>query len=184
MSDTKQGEGFALRSEAELLDQVLAGCKTPEDILGPGGALNRLRKRLIERVLHTELSSHLGYEKGQKPVVIADGNHRNGYSAKTVLGEDGPVELAIPRDRLGTFEPQLIKKGQRRFEGFDQKIIAMYARGMTVREIQGFLLEQYGVEVSPDFISAATEGSSKKSPPGRTGRSKGFIPWWSSMPCV
>jgi len=158
MSDTKQSEGSASRSEAELLDQLLAGCKTPEEILGPGGALNRLRKRLIERVLHTEMSTHLGYEKGQKPVASANENHRNGYSSKTVIGEDGPVELAIPRDRLGTFEPQLIKKGQRRFEGFDQKIIAMYARGMTVREIQGFLLDQYDVEVSPDFISAATEG--------------------------
>jgi len=158
MSDTKQVEGCASRSEAELLDQLLAGCQTPEEILGPGGALNRLRKRLIERVLHTEMSSHLGYEKGQKPVTGSEGNHRNGYSAKTVIGEDGPVELAIPRDRLGTFDPQLIKKGQRRFEGFDQKIIAMYARGMTVREIQGFLLDQYDVEVSPDFISTATEG--------------------------
>jgi transposase-like protein len=158
MSDTTKAEGSVSRSEAELLDQVLAGCKTPEDILGPGGALNRLRKRLIERVLHTEMSSHLGYEKGQKATAAAEGNHRNGYSAKTVMGEDGPVELAIPRDRLGRFEPQLIKKGQRRFEGFDQKIIAMYARGMTVREIQGFLLDQYDVEVSPDFISAATEG--------------------------
>lgn len=106
-------------------------------------------------MLNAELEDHLGYAKGQKPVAD-DGNHRNGSSAKTVLGEDGPVELAIPRDRQGTFEPQLIRKGQRRFEGFDQKIVALYARGMTVREIQGFLLEQYGVEVSPDFISLAT----------------------------
>ena len=158
MSDTNKSEGLTSRSEEQLLDQLLAGCRTPEDVLGPGGALNRLRKRLIERVLHTELSSHLGYDKGQKPVVGTEGNHRNGYSSKTVIGEDGPVELAIPRDRMGTFEPQLIKKGQRRFEGFDQKIIAMYARGMTVREIQGFLLDQYEVEVSPDFISTATEG--------------------------
>lgn len=140
------------------MDQLLEGCHQPEDLLGPGGALNRLRKRLIERVLGAELSAHLGYDKGQKPLVGTASNHRNGYSAKTVLGEDGPVELAVPRDRQGTFEPQLIKKGQRRFEGFDQKIIAMYARGMTVREIQGFLLEQYDVEVSPDFISSATEG--------------------------
>jgi putative transposase len=158
MSEAKKSVAGALLGEAELMDQLLAGCQSPEDVLGPGGAFNRLRKRLIERLLDTELSSHLGYAKGQRPAAAAAGNHRNGYSAKTVLSEDGPVELAIPRDRLGTFEPQLIKKGQRRFEGFDQKIIALYARGMTVREIQGFLLDQYDVEVSPDFISAATEG--------------------------
>lgn len=157
MTDTKTNGKEAAQREAALLDQLLEGCDKPEDLLAPGGAFNRLRKRLIERLLTTELDTHLGYAKGQKPLV-GDGNHRNGYSAKTVLGEDGPVELAIPRDRQGTFEPQLIKKGQRRFEGFDQKIVALYARGMTVREIQGFLLDQYGVEVSPDFISLATEG--------------------------
>ena len=156
MSEPKTKEVTAA-NEAALLDQLLAGCEKPEDLLAPGGAFNRLKKRLIERLLGSELSVHLGYAKGQK-AMADDGNHRNGYSAKTMLGEDGPVSLEIPRDRLGTFEPQLIKKGQRRFEGFDQKIIALYARGMTVREIQGFLLEQYGVEVSPDFISLATEG--------------------------
>ena len=119
--------------ESAVLDQLLEGCEKPEDLLAPGGAFNRLRKRLIERVLSTEMTVHLGYDKGQKPAGTV-GNHRNGYSAKTVLGEDGPVALDIPRDRLGTFEPQLIKKGQRRFEGFDQRIIALYARGMTVRE--------------------------------------------------
>lgn len=157
MSETKMKVGGESPSESALLDQLLAGCQKPEDLLAPGGAFNRLRKRLIERLLGAELDTHLGYVKGQK-AVAEDGNHRNGYSAKTVLGEDGPVALDIPRDRLGTFEPQLIKKGQRRFEGFDQKIVALYARGMTVREIQGFLLEQYGVEVSPDFISLATQG--------------------------
>lgn len=156
MTDTKKSDRSAANQEAAILDQLLADCQKPEDLLAPGGAFNRLRKRLIERLLNAELDDHLGYAKGQKPVAD-DGNHRNGFSAKTVLGEDGPVELAIPRDRQGTFEPQLIRKGQRRFEGFDQKIIALYARGMTVREIQGFLLEQYGVEVSPDFISLATD---------------------------
>lgn len=156
MTDTKKSDRSAANQEMAILDQLLAGCQKPEDLLAPGGAFNRLRKRLIERLLNAELDDHLGYTKGQKPVAD-DGNHRNGFSAKTVLGEEGPVELAIPRDRQGTFEPQLIRKGQRRFDGFDQKIIAMYARGMTVREIQGFLLEQYGVEVSPDFISLATE---------------------------
>lgn len=157
MTDTKTNGKREAQREAALLDQLLDGCDQPEDLLAPGGAFNRLRKRLIERLLGAELDTHLGYAKGEVPVAD-DGNHRNGYSAKTVLGEDGPVVLDIPRDRQGTFEPQLIKKGQRRFEGFDQKIIALYARGMTVREIQGFLREQYGVEVSPDFISAATEG--------------------------
>jgi transposase-like protein len=156
MTDTKKTGLSAENQEAAILDQLLADCQKPEDLLAPGGAFNRLRKRLIERLLNAELEDHLGYAKGQKPVAD-DGNYRNGSSAKTVLGEDGPVELAIPRDRLGTFEPQLIRKGQRRFEGFDQKIIAMYARGLTVREIQGFLREQYGVEVSPDFISLATD---------------------------
>lgn len=152
MTDTKKSE----QPEAAILDQLLAGCQKPEDLLAPGGAFNRLRKRLVERLLNAELDDHLGYAKGDRRVAD-DGNHRNGYSAKTVLGEDGPVVLDIPRDRQGTFAPQLIKKGQRRFEGFDRKIIALYARGMTVREIQGFLLDQYGVEVSPDFISLATE---------------------------
>ena len=158
MTDTKleTNEGLDARRETAILDQLLAGCATPADLLAPDGAFNRLRKRLIERLLGTELDAHLGYAKGQPPGEKPDGNHRNGYSAKTVLGEDGPVPLAIPRDRLGTFAPQLIKKCQRRFDGFDQKIIALYARGMTVREIQGFLLEQYDVEVSPDFISTAT----------------------------
>ena len=158
MTDTKSkmNEGLDARRETAILDELLAGCETPADLLAPGGAFNRLRKRLIERLLGTELDAHLGYAKGQPPGEKPDGNHRNGYSAKTVLGEDGPVPLAIPRDRLGTFAPQLIKKCQRRFDGFDPKIIALYARGMTVREIQGFLLEQYDVEVSPDFISTAT----------------------------
>lgn len=158
MTDTKPktNEGLDARRETAILDELLAGCQTPADLLAPGGAFNRLRKRLIERLLGTELDAHLGYAKGQPPGEKPDGNHRNGYSAKTVLGEDGPVPLDIPRDRLGTFAPQLIKKSQRRFEGFDQKIIALYARGMTVREIQGFLLEQYDAEVSPDFISTAT----------------------------
>lgn len=155
MSETQKEAAAASRSEVELIDRWVAECRQPEDWFRPGGAFNRLRKQLIERVLHAELDSHLGYERGEKP---PSDNHRNGTSPKTVIGEDGPVMLAIPRDRQGTFEPQLIKKGQRRFAGFDQKIIAMYARGMTVREIQGFLPDPYEVEVSPEFISTATEG--------------------------
>ncbi len=117
-------EGAEAQRESAGWDQLLAGCERPADWLAPGGAFNRLRKRLMERVLGTELSGPLGWDKGQKPAGTA-GHQRNGYSAKTVLGEDGPVALDIPRDRLGTFEPQLIKKGQRRFEGLDRRIIAL-----------------------------------------------------------
>jgi putative transposase len=102
-----------------------------------------------------ELPHYLGYAKGQAPEEVE--NHRNGYSKKTMVGEDGAMEIEVPRDRGGSFEPLLIAKGQKRFEGFDEKIIAMYARGMTVREIQGFLLDQYKVEVSADFISTVTD---------------------------
>jgi len=114
------------------------------------------KKALIERALGAELSHHLGYPPGsEKPEGIS--NHRNGVSRKTVLTEDGPLRIDIPRDREGGFEPLLIAKHERRFTGFDDKIVAMYARGMTVREIQGFLVEQYGAEVSPELISSVTD---------------------------
>ena len=114
------------------------------------------KKALIERALGAELSHHLGYPPGAaKPEEAA--NHRNGSSGKTVLTDDGPLRIEVPRDREGSFEPLLIPKHERRFTGFDDKIIAMYARGMTVREIQGFLAEQYGMEVSPEFISTVTD---------------------------
>ncbi len=114
-----------------------------------------LKKRVVEKALAGELTHHLGYRPGEKPQ--GQENHRNGYSRKTVMGEEGAMEIAVPRDREGSFEPVLIAKGQKRFEGFDDKIIAMYARGMTVREIQGFLLDQYKVEVGADFISTVTD---------------------------
>lgn len=139
-----------------VLKELLAGYEKPEDLLGKDGILEQLTKALVETALGAELTSHLGYEKGDRAGKMAS-NHRNGTSKKTLLGEKGPVEIEVPRDREGTFEPQLIKKGQRRFDGFDQKILAMYARGMTVREIQGFLKEQYGAEVSPDLISDVTD---------------------------
>jgi transposase-like protein len=114
------------------------------------------KKALIERALGAELSHHLGYPPGaSKPEEAV--NHRNGASGKTVLTDDGPVRIDVPRDRDGSFEPLLIPKHERRFTGFDDKIVAMYARGMTVREIQGFLAEQYGTEVSPEFISSVTD---------------------------
>lgn len=114
------------------------------------------KKALIERALGAELSHHLGYTPGSAKPEEAT-NHRNGVSAKTVLTEDGPVPIEVPRDREGSFEPLLIPKHERRFTGFDDKIVAMYARGMTVREIQGFLAEQYATEVSAEFISSVTE---------------------------
>src|SRR6476661_6114922 len=140
----------------ELLDQLLANYKNPEDLTGDDGLFKQLKKALIERALGAELTEHLGYEKGD-PAGRGRGNSRNGSSAKTVLTGEGEVEIAVPRDRAGSFEPQLIAKGQTHFDGFDDKIVSLYARGMTVREIQGHLLELYGTEVSPDLISTITD---------------------------
>ncbi len=114
------------------------------------------KKALIERALGGELSHHFGYRPGGHKPPEAD-NHRNGSSGKTVLTEEGPLRIEVPRDRQGSFEPLLIPKRERRFTGFDDKIVALYARGMTVREIQGFLTEQYGTQVSPEFISSVTD---------------------------
>jgi putative transposase len=141
---------------AELLDQLLANYSKPEDLTGENGLFKQLKKALIERALGAELSEHLGYEKGD-PGGRGTGNNRNGTSSKTLLTEDGEIEIAVPRDRAGSFEPQLIAKGQTRFDGFDDKILSLYARGMTVREIQGHLAELYGAEVSPDLISRVTD---------------------------
>src|SRR3954466_2152623 len=140
----------------ELLDQLLANYEKPEDLTGDDGLFKQLKKALIERALGAELTEHLGYEKGD-PAGRGRGNSRNGSSAKTVLTGDGEVEIAVPRDRAGSFEPQLIAKGQTHFDGFDDKIISLYARGLSVREIQGHLLELYGTEVSPDLISRVTD---------------------------
>ena len=140
----------------ELLDQLLANYEKPEDLTGENGLFKQLKKGLIERALGAELTEHLGYEKGD-PAGRGSGNSRNGTSSKTILTEDGEIEITVPRDRAGSFEPQLIAKGQTRFDGFDDKILSLYARGMTVREIQGHLAELYGAEVSPDLISRVTD---------------------------
>ena len=138
---------------AELIDQFVTGPMSAEAVQT---ATMAFKKALIERVLGAEMSHHLGYPPGgAKPEESL--NHRNGRSGKTVLTEDGPLRIEVPRDRIGSFEPLLIAKHERRFTGFDDKIVAMYARGMTVREIQGFVLEQYGTEVSPEFISSVTD---------------------------
>lgn len=140
----------------EVLDELLADYETPEDLLGDDGLFKQLKKALLERALGAELSEHLGYEKGD-PAGRGTGNSRNGHSGKTVLTEDGAVELAVPRDRNGSFEPVIVPKGERRLDGFDDRILSLYARGMTVREIQGHLRELYGVAVSPDLISRVTD---------------------------
>ena len=137
----------------ELLDQLVKGPMTAEAVDDVSRAF---KKALIERALGAEMSHHLGYAAGtEKPEAAT--NHRNGKSGKTVLTDDGPLRIEVPRDREGEFEPKLIGKHERRFTGFDDKIIAMYARGMTVREIQGFLAEMYATDVAPDFISTVTD---------------------------
>jgi putative transposase len=139
-----------------LVDQLLKDYKKPEDILGEQGLLKQFSKVVLERALGTELTDHLGYEK-HDPAGRGSGNSRNGRTGKTLKGKSGEIQVDIPRDRNGTFEPQIVKKHQTRFDGFDEKILSMYARGMTTRDIQGHLEEIYGVEVSPTLISNVTE---------------------------
>jgi putative transposase len=137
----------------ELLDELVKGPMTPHEVQDLMLAFN---KAVIERAMGAEMNMHLGYRSGEaKPPEQA--NERNGASGKTIITDRGPVRVDLPRDRDGSFEPILIPKHERRFTGFDERIIAMYARGMSVREIQGFLAEGYGIEVSPDFISSVTD---------------------------
>jgi len=137
--------------EKELLDQLLAG-RDPNEVFAKDGLLDDLKKALSERILNAELDEHLEGERAE-----GTANRRNGHSKKTVLTGTSKMTLSIPRDRVGRFDPKLIAKYQRRFPDFDDKIISMYARGMTVREIRGHLEELYGIEVSPDLISAVTD---------------------------
>jgi hypothetical protein len=137
--------------EKDLLDQLLAG-RDPKDVFNKDGLVDELKKALSERILNTELDEHLDGDGAE-----GKSNHRNGYSKKSVLTGTSKMTLSVPRDRAGTFDPKLIAKYQRRFPDFDNKIISMYARGMTVREIRGHLEELYGIEVSPDLISAVTD---------------------------
>ncbi len=140
----------------EILNELLTGYSKPEDLLGADGIIQQLKKALVEKALSAELTNHLGYDKGDT-AGRGTGNSRNGHSRKTVKTDTSAMELNIPRDRNSTFEPLLIKKGQTRFDGFDDKIISMYARGMTVRNIQAHLKELYAVDVSPDLISQVTD---------------------------
>lgn len=142
--------------EPDLIDQLLANYKTPEDILGENGILKQLTKRVVERALQAEMAHHLGHNK-HEAVANPSGNTRNGFSAKTLKGDFGALPIEVPRDREGSFEPQIIGKHQTRWIGFDDKILSLYARGLSVREIQSHLEEMYGVEVSPTLISSVTD---------------------------
>jgi putative transposase len=139
-----------------VLNELLKDYQKPEDLLGQDGLLKQLQKRLLERAMAAELTVHLGYPK-HDAAGDNSGNSRNGTTPKTLKGEFGNLALETPRDRNGTFEPQIVVKGQRRFEGFDKAILSLYARGLTTREIEGYLLEIYGVEVSPGLVSQVTE---------------------------
>lgn len=140
----------------ELLDSLLSSYQKPEDLLGESGLLKQLTKRLVERALEAEMSEHLGHER-HGAIQNEQGNARNGKSKKTLKGEFGELPIDIPRDRQGSFEPRLIPKHQTRWRGFDDKILSLYARGMTVREIQSHLQEMYGTEISPSLISSVTD---------------------------
>ena len=145
--------------DPKLVDQLLADYKNPEQIIGENGLLKQLTKALLERAMNAELTEHLGYGK-HDPAGYNSGNSRNGTTKKKLKGDFGEIELETPRDREGTFEPKIVSKGQTRFTGFDDKILSMYARGMSTREIQGHLEEIYGVEVSPALVSSVTEAVS------------------------
>src|SRR5206468_3307464 len=144
------------RLSDEVIDELLAGASTEEEIAGPGGLLAQLSKRLIERALEVELTDHLGYEPHHEPPG-GTGNTRNGSTPKTLVTEHGPVGIKTPRDRQGTFEPKIVRKRQRRFEGFDEKILALCSRGLSTRDIEAHLADIYGVEVGRDLISHVTD---------------------------
>lgn len=140
----------------ELLDELLEGCDRPEDLLGDAGLLKELKIKLMERMLGAELTAHLGYEEG-KGAPPDQTNRRNGSSTKRMKGQDGEMPISVPRDRDGSFEPELVKKGQTRIDGMDDKIIGLYAAGLSVRDIRAHLEDVYGLKVSPDLISRVTD---------------------------
>jgi putative transposase len=150
----KRGNGE--RISDEVIDQLLAGAKTEEEIAGPGGLLAQLTKRLVERAMEVELTDHLGYEPHHEPPG-GTGDTRNGTSPKTLITEHGQVPIDAPRDRDGSFQPQIVRKRQRRFEGFDEKILALYGRGLATRDIEAHLAEMYGVKVGRELISKVTD---------------------------
>jgi hypothetical protein len=139
----------------EILDELLKGVERPEDLLGDAGLMKELKIKLMERMLGAKLTAHLGYEDGES-APPSQSNRRNGTSAEVLKGQDGELSVAIPRDRDSSFEQELVKKGQTRIDGMDDKIIGLYAAGLTVRDIQAHLLDLYGLKVSPDLISRVT----------------------------
>jgi putative transposase len=140
----------------DVVDELLAGARTEEEIVGPGGLLSQLTKRLVERAMEVELTDHVGYERHQEPPG-GSGNTRNGSTPKTLITEHGQVGIDTPRDRDGSFAPKIVRKRQRRFEGFDEKILALYSRGLSTRDIEAHLAEIYGVQVGRDLISRVTD---------------------------
>src|SRR3954464_6739824 len=133
--------------DKELIDKLLADYKGPEDLIGEQGLLKQLTKALVERAMDAELTHHLGYEK-HDPAGRGSGNSRNGVTGKRLLTEIGGIDLEVPRDRGGSFNPQIVRKGQTRLDGFNDRIIALYARGLTTRDIRAHLREMYDVDVS------------------------------------
>jgi len=169
----------------ELLDELLSGVESPEDLLGDKGLMKELKVRLMERMLGAELTEHLGYEPHCEPD-SEQTNRRNGASRKVLKGNDGAVPIDIPRDRDGSFEPELIQKGQTRIDGMDDKIIGLYAAGLSTRDIRAHLEEVYGLKVSADLISRVTDAVLAevsdwlRCQTGRTGRWNRCIPSFSS----
>jgi putative transposase len=139
----------------ELISELVAGCQNEGDLFGPEGVFTRLKGAVMQRLLEAEMTAHLGHEPHERR---KGDNSRNGHSVKTITTETGPVQVRVPRDREGTFEPQLVKKRQTRLDGFDEKVLALYGRGMSTRDIQAHLRELYGTDVSHELISKATEG--------------------------
>lgn len=156
MGSTVTGEGKRYEFDPELLEQMLEGHRDPESFFGKGGLLDQLKKALVEKALEAELTHHLGHEPGGV-VINPEGNTRNGKSKKKVKGEHGEVEIEVPRDRQGSFEPILVPKHQTRLAGLDEKIIGLYARGLSERDIQAQLQELYGVELAVGLISEITD---------------------------
>lgn len=142
--------------KSEVIDELMKSLKSPQEAFGPEGLFNRLKGALMERMLEGELSSHLGYEHGARRPEGTE-NTRNGHGTKTVKTETGPVDIRVPRDRAGTFEPKLVGKHHRRLEGFDDKVLSLYSRGLSVRDIQSHLRELYGTDVAPDLITRVTD---------------------------
>ena len=165
----------------ELLEQLLEGYEKPEDLLGSEGLLANLQKAVMERALEAELTAHLGYHR-HDPAGRGSGNSRNGHGSKTVLTDRNKLELEVPRDRNGSFEPQLVKKRQSRLPGFDEQVIALYARGLSQRDVRSHLEEIYGVSVSPELISRVTDAVVEELQTGRSGPWTRSTRWSSWMP--